>query len=110
MSGLMVLEEVAKALRVSPRTVSEMMRARSIPHRRLRGLRRCLFIQQELAEWLDGLVHRARRRRPKRVHTDTLQPSARIEHPLRLGETSGAPRAGRSRSSSRFVLNRYSGA
>ena len=46
--------EVAQLLRCSIRTVHELTRRRSIPHRKLPGSRRCLFVESELRQWLDG--------------------------------------------------------
>ena len=52
---LLVVEEVAKMLRCSHRSVYELVRRRAIPHRRLAGTRRLLFYRSELRLWLDGV-------------------------------------------------------
>ena len=48
------VEDVADRLHVSRRTVHELTRTAAIPHRRLPGHRRCLFLEAELAAWEDG--------------------------------------------------------
>ena len=48
------VEDVAERLHVSRRTVHELTRTCGIPHRRLGGHRRCLFVETELAAWEDG--------------------------------------------------------
>lgn len=54
MNGFLTVEQAAPLLRMSRRTVYELTRARAIPHRRLCGRRRCLFLLDELTMWLDG--------------------------------------------------------
>jgi excisionase family DNA binding protein len=54
MRAFLTTREVAVRLRCSTRTVHELTRLRLIPHRRLAGLRRCLFLEDELAAWEDG--------------------------------------------------------
>lgn len=55
MSGrLLTVEEVARLLRCSRRVVHELARTGRIPHRRLPGLRRILFSEDELRAWLGG--------------------------------------------------------
>ncbi len=54
MTRYLVAEEVAQLLRRSVRAVHELTRTGTIPHRRLAGQRRCLFIPDELEAWLDG--------------------------------------------------------
>lgn len=50
----LTVAEVAELLRCSTRTVHELTRTRQIPHRRIGGTRRCLFLPDELGAWLDG--------------------------------------------------------
>lgn len=50
----LVVEDVAQRLRCSRRTVHELTRTLSIPHRRLPGCRRCLFREDELEAWEAG--------------------------------------------------------
>ncbi len=53
-SRYLVTTEVAELLRCSVRTVHELTRQRAIPHRKMPGTRRCLFVESELRKWLDG--------------------------------------------------------
>ena len=53
-SPYLLVEDVAERLRCSRRTIHELTRTNSIPHRRLPGSRRCLFREDELAAWEDG--------------------------------------------------------
>jgi excisionase family DNA binding protein len=53
-SPYLLVEDVAERLRCSRRTIHELTRTSSIPHRRLPGSRRCLFREDELAAWEDG--------------------------------------------------------
>src|SRR5215203_6114917 len=53
-SPYLVVADVAERLRCSTRTVHELTRTCSIPHRRLPGTRRCLFRPDELEAWEDG--------------------------------------------------------
>jgi excisionase family DNA binding protein len=48
------LEDVAELLHVSTRTVRELTRTGRIPHRRIGGTRRCLFVLDEVNAWVDG--------------------------------------------------------
>jgi excisionase family DNA binding protein len=48
------VEEVAERLRCSIATVHEWTRTGAIPHRRLPGSRRCLFLESELEAWEAG--------------------------------------------------------
>jgi excisionase family DNA binding protein len=50
----LLVEEVAKRLRCSTRTIHELTRTNAIPHRRLAGSRRCLFRVEELEAWENG--------------------------------------------------------
>jgi excisionase family DNA binding protein len=59
-SPYLVVEDVAELLHVSTRTVRELTRSGRIPHRRVPGQRRCLFLEGELREWLDGAELEAR--------------------------------------------------
>ena len=51
---ILIVDEVAQLLRVSPRTIFEFTRKRAIPHRRLAGSRRLWFLRSEIRSWLDG--------------------------------------------------------
>jgi excisionase family DNA binding protein len=53
-TGFLIVPEVAQLLRCSQRSVHELTRTAAIPHRRLAGQRRCLFVEQELEAWMDG--------------------------------------------------------
>jgi excisionase family DNA binding protein len=53
-SPLLISSDVAEMLRCSLRSVHELTRQRSIPHRKLPGTTRCLFVREELEAWLDG--------------------------------------------------------
>src|SRR6478736_6475583 len=54
LSSILTVDEAAKLIRLSPRTVHELVRRRAIPHRRIAGRRRLLFVERELALWLNG--------------------------------------------------------
>lgn len=53
-SPYLLVEDVAERLRCSTRSVHELTRLREIPHRRLPGSRRCLFLVEELEAWEAG--------------------------------------------------------
>jgi len=53
-SPYLVTEEVAERLRCSIAKVHELTRLRAIPHRRLPGSRRCLFLVADLEAWEAG--------------------------------------------------------
>jgi excisionase family DNA binding protein len=53
-SPFLTVEETARLLRCSTRSIHELTRHRRIPHRRLLGGRRCLFLEAELWAWADG--------------------------------------------------------
>ena len=53
-SPFLLVEEVARRLRCSRRTIHELTRTNAIPHRRLAGSRRCLFRVDELEAWENG--------------------------------------------------------
>lgn len=55
-SFYLLVEDVAARLHCSRRTVHELTRTNSIPHRRLPGSRRCLFRSDELEAWENGSV------------------------------------------------------
>ena len=57
--GFLTSSEVAVRLRCSLRTVHELTRTRQIPHRKLPGMRRCLFRVDELDAWENGAELRA---------------------------------------------------
>ncbi len=54
LSPYLLVEDVARRLRCSRRTVHELTRTCAIPHRRLPGGRRCLFREDELEAWEEG--------------------------------------------------------
>lgn len=53
-SPYLLVADVAARLRCSTRSVHELTRLREIPHRRLPGSRRCLFLVEELEAWEGG--------------------------------------------------------
>lgn len=53
-SPYLTLEEAAERLHMAPRTMRERTRLAQIPHRKLPGQRRCLFLPHELDAYLDG--------------------------------------------------------
>jgi excisionase family DNA binding protein len=53
-SPYLLVEDVATRLRCSTRTIHELTRTAAIPHRRLPGSRRCLFLEAELETWENG--------------------------------------------------------
>jgi excisionase family DNA binding protein len=53
-SPYLLVDEVAARLRCSTRTVHELTRSNAIPHRKLPGARRCLFLPAELEAWEAG--------------------------------------------------------
>ena len=53
-SPYLTVEQVAERLHTSVRSVRERTRLAQIPHRKLPGQRRCLFLAHELDAWLDG--------------------------------------------------------
>ena len=53
-SPYLLVEDVAERLRCSTRSVHELTRTGAIPHRRLPGSRRCLFLEAELEVWEEG--------------------------------------------------------
>jgi hypothetical protein len=53
-SPYLLVEDVCARLHVKPRTVHEWTRLREIPHRKLPGSRRCLFLEAELVAWEAG--------------------------------------------------------
>jgi excisionase family DNA binding protein len=53
-SPYLTVETVAERLHVSRRVVHEWTRTLAIPHRRLPGTRRCLFVEAELEAWETG--------------------------------------------------------
>jgi hypothetical protein len=53
-SPYLVVEDVAERLRCSTRSVHELTRLCTIPHRKLPGSRRCLFLEVELEAWEAG--------------------------------------------------------
>lgn len=60
MKRFLTVEDVAERLRCSRRTVHELTRTDAIPCVRLPGVRRVLFDEDELVEWVEQ--HRSRPR------------------------------------------------
>jgi predicted DNA-binding transcriptional regulator AlpA len=54
MSGYLLAEDVAQLVGCSVRSVHEHARLGKIPHRRIGGTRRLLFIEEEITAWVDG--------------------------------------------------------
>lgn len=52
--AFLVVEEVAELLRCTPRSVHGLTAASRIPHRRLAGHRRLLFVPDEIEAWANG--------------------------------------------------------
>jgi excisionase family DNA binding protein len=50
----LLVEDVARRYGVSKRTVHSWTSRGLIPHRRIPGVRRCLFTEAELAAWDNG--------------------------------------------------------
>jgi predicted DNA-binding transcriptional regulator AlpA len=50
----LITPEAAAMNRSSTRTIHELARQGKIPHRRISGTRRCLFVEEEIAAWLNG--------------------------------------------------------
>lgn len=58
-SPFFTVEQTAAHLHVSVRTIREWTRTGRVPHRKLPGQRRCLFIPSELEAWVNGAeLHR----------------------------------------------------
>ena len=53
-SPYLTVPAVAERLHLSIRTLHELTRTFGIPHRRLPGARRCLFLEEELEQWENG--------------------------------------------------------
>ncbi len=53
-SPYLLVEDVAALLGCSKRTVHERARLGEIPHRRPPAVRRLLFLEVEIKQWLDG--------------------------------------------------------
>ena len=50
----LTVADIAELLHCSPRTIHELTRTCCIPHRRIEGTRRCLFVPDEVDAWVDG--------------------------------------------------------
>jgi excisionase family DNA binding protein len=50
----LTVADIAQLLHCSPRTIHELTRTCRIPHRRIEGTRRCLFVPDEVDAWVDG--------------------------------------------------------
>jgi excisionase family DNA binding protein len=50
----LLVEDIAARYGVSVRTVHSWTAAGRIPHRKIPGVRRCLFLEAELADWENG--------------------------------------------------------
>lgn len=53
-SPYLTTDQVAARLRCSVRSIHELTRLRRIPHRKLPGSRRCLFVESDLTAWEAG--------------------------------------------------------
>jgi excisionase family DNA binding protein len=53
-SPFLTLEEAAVRLRLSARSMRELTRTATVPHRKTPGGRRCLFLADELDAWMLG--------------------------------------------------------
>jgi hypothetical protein len=53
-SPFLLVTDVAERYRSSTRSILEKTRLRQIPHRKLPGSRRCLFLEEELTAWENG--------------------------------------------------------
>jgi hypothetical protein len=53
-SPYLLVEDAAARYHCSTRRIHELTRTLAIPHRRLPGSRRCLFLEAELQLWDDG--------------------------------------------------------
>jgi hypothetical protein len=53
-TSFLLVKDVALRLRRSARTIHELTRLEAIPHRKRPGIRRCLFLPDELRAWEDG--------------------------------------------------------
>jgi excisionase family DNA binding protein len=53
-SSHLTVEQAAQLVNCSPRTIHEHARRAQIPHRRMGGTRRLLFLEAELHAWVDG--------------------------------------------------------
>lgn len=50
----LTVEQIAERLHLSRRSIHELTRTNAIPHRRIGGTRRCLFLATEIDEWVNG--------------------------------------------------------
>ena len=54
-SSFLTVDQAAQVVHMSPRTIHELARnGARIPHRRIGGCRRLLFLESELHAWVDG--------------------------------------------------------
>lgn len=53
-SPYLLVEDVAERLHCTTRSVHELTRLHEIPHRKVPGSRRCLFLLEELEAWEAG--------------------------------------------------------
>ena len=53
-SPFLLVEDVARRHRCSTRSIHELTRTLAIPHRRMPGARRCLFLPADLEAWENG--------------------------------------------------------
>jgi excisionase family DNA binding protein len=54
MSRYLVVADVAELVGASVRTIQARAGRGEIPHRRIGGCRRLLFVEAEIAAWIDG--------------------------------------------------------
>jgi excisionase family DNA binding protein len=85
-SPYLLVEDVAIRLRCSTRTIHELTRTKRIPHGRLPGSRRCLFLGDELERWEAGAT----------LNVRNLEGGGRVSHP-HDGRGARTPRIGGSR-------------
>ena len=74
-SPYLLVEDVCERLHVKPRTVHEWTRNLEVPHRKLPGARRCLFLEHELEAWEAG-AELVVRELPRGGRVVTLRPAA----------------------------------
>ena len=54
MTAYLTTEQVAAQLDYSRRTITELVRTKKIPHRKIAGVRRVYFLPDELDAWMNG--------------------------------------------------------
>jgi excisionase family DNA binding protein len=84
-SPFLLAVEVAERLRCSLRTIHELSRLGEIPHRKLPGSRRLLFLEAELIRWEGGA----------RLEVVDLPRGGRVVRPVGLRDLGSARRSER---------------